>query len=199
MKKKLNSKERRKIKREEEREKKKVEQVLKNAYSRPLPFQWIPKFNLCARTAMTDWYWKKLSKTLREKANYTCAYCGEQHPEPWGTALHEEWEYEFEKIDGKWKGIFKLKDLKCVCKKCHNVCHPGAAAHFENKEIEDIIKRYCEINNVNEDEAYEEFIMTKARRDVLAKNISEWKLEDDILNKIKDKYGITCYSKNIQF
>lgn len=41
-------------------------QILKNAYSRPLPFQWIPKFNLCARTAMTDWRWKKLSKALRE-------------------------------------------------------------------------------------------------------------------------------------
>ena len=148
---------------------------------------------------MTQWYWKKLSKTLRERANYTCAYCGEYHPEPYGTALHEEWEYEFEKIDGKWNGTFKLKELKCVCKKCHNVCHPGAAAYFENREIERIIERYCKINNVSEDDAYDEFVMTKARRDMLAKNISEWKLEDDILNKIEDKYGITCYSKNIQF
>ena len=175
-------------------------QILKNAYSRPLPFQWIPKFNLCARTTMTDWCWKKLSKALREKANYTCAYCGEQHPEPWGTALHEEWSYEFEKDNENMYGIFKLKELKCVCKKCHNVCHPGAAAYFENREIKEIIERYCKINNANEDDAYKEFIVTKAARDVAAKYVREWKLEDDILDKIKDKYGITCCPKNnIQF
>lgn len=180
-------------------DKEKFNKILKEADSRQLPFQWIPKFNLAARTAMTDYYWQKLSKTLRERANYVCAYCGERHPESYGTALHEEWRYGLNKVDDKWIGTFKLKTLKCVCKNCHNVCHPGAAAHFEGKAIDEVIERYCKINDVDEDKAYEEFLMTKIRRDMLAKNVSEWKLEDDILDKIENEYGVVCYSKNVQF
>ena len=205
-----NSRKRRRAKRraaqiEAIREEEKKQEIKSNneklieANSRLLPFQWIPKFNLAARTAMSNYYWNRLSKTLRERADYVCAYCGERHPEPYGTALHEEWEYIIKKVDDKWIGTFKLKTLKCVCKNCHNVCHPGAAAYFEGKGIDEVIERYCNVNNVDEDKAYEEFLVTKIRRDILAKNVSEWKLEDDILDKIENEYGVVCYSKNVQF
>lgn len=205
-----NSRQRRKAKRraaqiEAIREEEKKQEMESNnkrlieADSRTLPFQWIPKFNLAARTAMTDYYWRRLSKTLREKADYVCAYCGERHPESYGTALHEEWKYVIEKVDDKWVGTYNLKALKCVCKNCHNVCHPGATAYFEDKGIEEIIERYCNVNNVDEDTAIEDFFITKERRDILARGVSEWKLEDDILDKIENEYGVKCYSKIVQF
>lgn len=174
----------------------KAMKLLAEAKSRPLPFQWIPKFHLAARNAMSDYYWRRLSKTLRERADYVCAYCGERHPEPYGTALHEEWNYL---IDEDHNGTFELKSLKCVCKKCHNVCHPGASAFFGELDINEIIERYCKINNVDEDTAVNEYILTKQYRDVLATHIKEWKLEDGILDKIENEYGVKCYSKNVQF
>lgn len=198
-----NSRQRRKARRRAEREvnekQKLYKQILAEADSRLLPFQWIPKFSLAARTAMKPYYWTKLSKKLREKADYVCAYCGESYPEPWGTALHEEWKYTVEKIDDKLIGTYHLKSLKCVCKKCHNVCHPGAAGYFDGIDINDIIERYCKINKVNDEQAIEDFQITKARRDYLAREVDDWKLEDGILNKIENEYGIKCYSDTIQF
>lgn len=198
-----NSRQRRKAKRRAvqlEAHKKFIQEVemdmLKEAKSRPLPFQWIPKFHLAARTAMTDYYWQKLSKTLRERADYICAYCGERHPESYGTALHEEWNYL---VDENHNGTFELKSLKCVCKKCHNVCHPGASAFFGESDINEIIERYCKINDVDEDTAKIDYVLTKEYRDTLAKQVNEWKLEDDILDKIENEYGVKCYSKNVQF
>lgn len=176
-----------------------AKKILAEADGRHLPFQWIPKFNLAARTEMNSYYWNKLSKTLREKADYICAYCGERHPEPWGTALHEEWKYTVEKVDDKLIGTYHLKALKCVCKKCHNVCHPGAAGYFDGIDINDIIERYCKINKVNNEQAIEDFQITKARRDCYAINVDDWKLEDGILDKIENKYGIKCHSDTVQF
>jgi len=170
--------------------------ILEEAKNRPLPFQWIPKFHLAARTAMTDYYWQKLSKTLRERADYVCAYCGERHPECYGTALHEEWNYL---VDENHNGTFELKSLKCVCKKCHNVCHPGASAFFGETDINEIIERYCKINDVDEDTAKIDYVLTKEYRDTLATQVNEWKLEDGILDKIENEYGVKCYSKNVQF
>lgn len=198
-----NSRQRRKAKRRAaqlEAHKKLTQEVemdmLEEAKSRPLPFQWIPKFNLAARTAMKKYYWDKLSKTLRERADYVCAYCGERHPEPYGTDLHEEWNYL---VDENYNGTFELKSLKCVCKNCHNVCHPGAAAYFEGKGIDEVIERYCRINNVDEDTAKIDYVLTKLYRNTLAAQVNEWKLEDGILDKIENEYGVKCYSKNVQF
>lgn len=171
-------------------------ELLREAKSRPLPFQWIPKFHLAARNAMSDYYWKNLSKTLRERADYVCAYCGERHPESYGTALHEEWNYL---IDENNNGTFELKGLKCVCKKCHNVCHPGASAFFGESGIDEIIERYCKINDVDEELALSEYVLTKMYRDALATQVNEWKLEDGILDKIENEYGVRCYSKIVQF
>lgn len=171
-------------------------EMLEEAKSRPLPFQWIPKFHLAARNAMSDYYWTKLSKTLRERADYVCAYCGERHPESYGTALHEEWNYL---VDENNNGTFELKSLKCVCKKCHNVCHPGASAFFGESDIDEIIERYCKINKVDEDTAKVDYVLTKGYRDALATQVNEWKLEDGILDKIENEYGVKCYSKVVQF
>lgn len=201
-----NSRQRRKAKRRAaqlEANKKLIQEVemdmLEEAKSRPLPFQWIPKFNLAARTAMKGYYWDKLSKTLRERADYVCAYCGERHPEAYGTALHEEWKYTVEEVGDKLIGTYHLKSLKCVCKNCHNVCHPGAAHYFEGKGIDEVIERYCKINDVDEDTAKIDYMLTKEYRDTLAAQVNEWKLEDDILDKIENEYGVKCYSKNVQF
>ena len=201
-----NSRQRRKAKRRAaqiEANKKLIQEVemdmLEEAKSRPLPFQWIPKFNLAARTAMKNYYWQKLSKTLRERADYVCAYCGERHPEPYGTALHEEWKYTVEEVGDKLIGTYNLKSLKCVCKKCHNVCHPGAASYFEDKSVDEVIERYCKINDVDEDTAKIDYMLTKEYRDTLAAQVNEWKLEDGILDKIENEYGVKCYSKNVQF
>lgn len=201
-----NSRQRRKAKRRAaqiEANKKLIQEVemdmLEEAKSRPLPFQWIPKFNLAARTAMKGYYWDKLSKTLRERADYVCAYCGERHPEAYGTALHEEWKYTVEEVDDKLIGTYHLKSLKCVCKNCHNVCHPGAASYFEGKSIDEVIERYCKINDVDEDTAKIDYMLTKEYRDTLAVQVDDWKLEDGILDKIENEYGVKCYFKNVQF
>lgn len=201
-----NSRQRRKAKRRatqietireaEEQEIKSNTERLIEADSRLLPFQWIPKFNLAARTAMKGYYWDKLSKTLRERADYICAYCGERHPEAYGTALHEEWNYL---VDENYNGTFELKSLKCVCKKCHNVCHPGAASYFEGKSVGEIIERYCKINDVDEDTAKIDYMLTRVYGAALAAQVNEWKLEDGILDKIENEYGVKCYSKNVQF
>lgn len=201
-----NSRQRRKAKRRAaqiEANKKLIQEVemdmLEEAKSRPLPFQWIPKFNLAARTAMKGYYWDKLSKTLRERADYVCAYCGERHPEAYGTALHEEWKYTVEEVDDKLIGTYHLKSLKCVCKNCHNVCHPGAASYFEGKGIDEVIERYCKINDVDEDTAKIDYMLTKEYRNTLAVQVDDWKLEDGILDKIENEYGVKCYFKNVQF
>lgn len=204
-----NSRQRRKAKRRaaqlktireaEKQEMKSNDERLIEAYSRLLPFQWIPKFNLAARTTMKGYYWDKLSKTLRERADYVCAYCGERHPEAYGTALHEEWEYTVEEVGDKLIGTYHLKSLKCVCKNCHNVCHPGAAAYFEGKGVDEVIERYCKINDVDEDTAKIDYMLTRLYGSMLAAQVDEWKLEDDILDKIENEYGVKCYSKNVQF
>lgn len=204
-----NSRQRRKAKRRaaqieaireaEKQEIKSNNERLIEADSRLLPFQWIPKFNLAARTAMKGYYWDKLSKTLRERADYVCAYCGERHPEAYGTALHEEWKYTVEEVGDKLIGTYNLKSLKCVCKNCHNVCHPGAAAYFEGKSIGEVIERYCKINDVDEDTAKIDYMLTRVYGAALAARVNEWKLEDGILDKIENEYGVKCYSKNVQF
>lgn len=158
---------------------------------RKLPFQWIPHFGLAARTEMVKSDWDKLSKKVRQDANYVCEYCGEQHPEPWGTACHEEWEYSIEKVNDEWVGTYHLKALKCVCSKCHDVCHPGSTA-FRGGNIEEVFERYKRINEVDEKTLQYDFTATKLRRDALSRYVNRWELEDNILEKIKEQYGVDC-------
>lgn len=159
---------------------------------RKLPFQWIPKFHLNARKAMGDYDWTKLSKEIRQKANYTCEYCGEYHPESHGTECHEEWDYLLK----EGKGIYVLRNLKCVCKKCHSVCHPGATQFF-GRDVEEALNRYCAINKVDKKTMIKELYESKAIRDYLASSVQEWELEENIFDKIEVKYGIKCRPKNI--
>lgn len=167
-----------------------VDYAAKRYEMRKLPFQWIPCFGLAARTAMVKSDWDKLSKKIRQDANYVCEYCGEQHPEPWGTECHEEWEYSIEKIDDEWKGTYHLRALKCVCKKCHEVCHPGSTV-LNGGDIEEVFERYKRINDVDDDTLNLDYTATKYRRDKLSM-IKDWQLEDSLLKKIEKQYGVTC-------
>lgn len=169
-------------------------EIYEQAKSRKLPFQWIPKFHCNARLIMESYDWQKLSKKIRQDANFICAYCGESHPEKWGTDCHEEWEYRIEKKEKeKYIGTISLKSLKCVCKNCHNVCHPGSAAQ-RGEDIDTILDRYCKINNIDKKIAIQEFLITKKVRDARALHV-EWELDKNILAQIESMYGIKCRPK----
>lgn len=187
------------LKREEERKLQELMEAYDIAKSRKLPFQWIPCRGINARTKMGDSRWRVVSKTLRERADYVCAYCGERHPESGGTHCHEEWAYEINMVNGETIGTVHLQALKCVCEKCHNVCHPGFAQIGKGVDIDEIIERYCDVNGVDEKTAIKECEITKRIADAYEVGIVKWELEDGILNKIENNYGVQCGADIIQF
>lgn len=93
-----------------------------------MPIQAIPFERRNLRLEMGESAWNELSKKVRKEADYVCAYCGERHPEKYGTNAHEEWQYV---ISPPKKEIeVYLRDIKCVCRECHDIVHPGVASMF---------------------------------------------------------------------
>lgn len=168
---------------EAEQKRKQIEKIvsyyeeIKENY--PIYFQLIPPraFGQKIKTLIGDYNWQKISKKVREDANYTCAYCGEYHPEKWGTDAHEEWDWDFE------TGTQKLKSIKCVCKRCHMTVHPGANNYFGNFDIEDIVKNFCKINKCEEDFFDAALMISRFYQSYL--NQKDWKLEEDLAKKVK--------------
>lgn len=173
-------------KREAEQKEKQIQKIIscykeiKEFY--PIYFQLIPPraFGQKVKTVVGDYTWQKISKKVREDANYTCAYCGEYHPEKWGTDAHEEWDWDFE------TGTQKLKAIKCVCKKCHMTVHPGANKYFDRFDFEDIIKNFCKINKCEEDFCANALKISRVYQNYL--NQKDWKLEENLAKKVKIEY-----------
>lgn len=81
--------------------------------------------------------WAKISKYYREKANNRCQICGREVGYK-NLDAHEEWMYDTIKF------IQTLKDIKAVCKNCHDVLHIGnTRAKAEKKGNPDIYKNAC--------------------------------------------------------
>lgn len=173
-------------KREEEQREKQIQEIIscykeiKEYY--PIYFQLIPPraFGQKVKTVVGDYTWQKISKKVREDANYTCAYCDEYHPEKWGTDAHEEWDWDFE------TGTQKLKAIKCVCKRCHMTVHPGANNYFGRFDFEDITKNFCKINNCEEDFCANALKISRVYQSYL--NQRDWKLEEDLAKRVKIEY-----------
>lgn len=173
-------------KREAEQKEKQIQEIV-SLYKEsieifPIFFQLIPPraFGQKVKTIVGDYNWQKISKKVRESANYTCAYCGEYHPEKWGTDAHEEWDWDFE------TGTQKLKAIKCVCKKCHMTVHPGANNYFGRFSPEDIIENFCKINKREEDFFTSALTISRVYQSYL--NQRDWKLEEDLAEKVKIEY-----------
>lgn len=152
-------------------------------------FCFIPKQNWGVKisTLVGDSKWREISKTYRQKQNYTCEYCGEYHPEPYGTDCHEVW---------GWNNIDMIQDLcelKCVCKRCHSIAHPGFAAR-QGMETEEIVATYARLNDLSFDDA--ERILTELYY------INEWlctlgKFElnkDAIAEVVEEQTGIKLFN-----
>lgn len=108
-----------------------------------MPIQAIPFEKRNLRLEMGDSAWSELSKKIRKEADYVCAYCGERHPEKYGTNAHEEWQYI---ILPENKNIeVYLRDIKCVCRECHDIVHPGVASMFRKVNT----KKFMEVNKNN--------------------------------------------------
>lgn len=158
-----------------------------NLEKRRLPFQFVPpsRFGKSLRSLMPA-EWRAISSKVRKDANYTCAYCGEQF-EPDETDAHEEWDFAIETVDGKDMPIQKLKDIKCVCKKCHMTAHPGANAYFGAFENEEIIENYMNVNGIT-DVSEVEADYRAARVVQKIDNYENWDFEKDVTKKVKEKY-----------
>lgn len=108
-----------------------------------MPIQAIPFERRNLRLEMGDSAWSELSKKIRKEADYVCAYCGERHPEKWGTNAHEEWQYIV--LESTKEICVYLRDIKCVCRECHDIVHPGVASMF--REIN--TKKFMEVNSTD--------------------------------------------------
>lgn len=155
---------------------------LMNINKNKIYFQLIPSaaFGQKVKTVIGDYQWTKLSKKIRNEANYTCFYCGEVHPEKYGTEAHEIWNWN---ISTKTQ---ELKNIVCVCKKCHMTVHPGANSYFKNFTWEDIKENYKRINKTNDEETEQDLLAARLYREIL--NKYNWKLEENLREKIELKY-----------
>lgn len=154
-----------------------------NIKERKIYLQLIPRtaWNSNLRTLLGNGYWNLISAKVRKDANYTCAYCGEYHPEKYGTEAHEEWEWDLN------NGIQKLKAIKCVCKKCHMTVHPGCnqvKGIFTDEEIRD---NYAEINGIT-DEKEVSLDFYAAKNYHILTSCFDWKIEEGLKDKIIEKY-----------
>ena len=80
--------------------------------------------------------WDYIRKKIYKRANYRCEICGIYNTK---LEAHEEWDY-----DDKNK-TFTLKNILCLCSKCHRCKHIGLAqiqGHFE-----ECVKHLMKINN----------------------------------------------------
>lgn len=161
--------------------------------NRKVNFQLVPVFGLNYRNEIGQERWGKLSKKIRSEANYVCSYCGEQHPEPHGTAAHEEWEY-----DDK-NHLYYLHDIKCVCTECHHMVHIGFTEKVLGKDaFADAMIRYININYTKSDHkkvfeagmkaAFEDF--NYAKKEWIERSKYKWQLAPQVENFVKEKYGI---------
>ena len=105
-----------------------------------MPIQAIPFERRNLRLEMGDLAWNELSKRVRKEADYVCEYCGERHPEKYGTNAHEEWQYIVLKPEKKIEVY--LRDIKCVCRECHDIVHPGVASMFRKVNT----RKFMEVN-----------------------------------------------------
>lgn len=106
-----------------------------------MPIQAIPFERKNLRLEMGDFAWNELSKKIRKDADYVCAYCGERHPEKYGTNAHEEWQYIV--LESTKEICVCLKDIKCVCRECHDIVHPGVSSMFRKINTE----KFMRVNN----------------------------------------------------
>ena len=73
------------------------------------------------RTIMGQAKWNKLKKEKLAEADHHCMACGEFVPHVPGNYLecHEVYQIDMDKKE------FKLADIICLCKKCHDYIHMG--------------------------------------------------------------------------
>jgi len=82
--------------------------------------------------------WQELRLKCLKRAAYTCEVCGEGSNK---LQVHEKWVFNLH------TKIQSLKDLKCVCEKCHSIHHMGRSrAVYPKKYIEELIKHWCKVN-----------------------------------------------------
>lgn len=108
-----------------------------------MPVQSIPFERRNLRLEMGDSAWNALSKKVRSEADYVCAYCGERHPEKYGTNAHEEWQYIILK-QAKEIHVW-LRDIKCVCRECHDIVHPGVSSLYRTINT----RKFMEVNSTD--------------------------------------------------
>lgn len=140
------------------------------------------------RTKMKKAEWRALSRFVRVSADFTCEYCGQRFDNLSDLDTHEVWGYKKKKKHGKVKYIQYLKDITCICKKCHAVKHIGFAAH--NGTYEEAVEQFLRVNDCgyltfkrHENKAY-----FKNRK----RNKYKWKLKvniDKVWDYVKNKYG----------
>lgn len=73
------------------------------------------------RTIMGESKWKKIKKEKQKEANHHCMCCGDHvaHiPGDW-LECHEIYDIDMDKRE------FRIRDLVCLCKKCHDYIHQG--------------------------------------------------------------------------
>lgn len=73
------------------------------------------------RKIMGEYRWKQIKKEKQELADHHCMCCGEYVEHVPGDYLecHELYDIDLKKRE------FRLKDIVCICKKCHQFIHSG--------------------------------------------------------------------------
>lgn len=124
---------------------KETEKVIKKIMVKELTQSILP-FSLHGinpRTIMGDQEWNKIKKQKQKEADHHCMICGcyvPHTPNDW-LECHETYDID------KNKKEFKLKDVICICHKCHSFIHSGRLEilYQENKitldEYNEIIEK----------------------------------------------------------
>lgn len=128
------------------------------------------------RSHVTSQSWQNITELFSKKANHHCEICagvGSNHP----VECHEIWDYD------DLMHVQTLKDMICLCPKCHQVKHFGFAVK-QGKEI--IAKKHLmKVNNWDKfttDNYLKHCFETWQKRSYF-----NWELKLDFLNQLPVK------------
>lgn len=132
------------------------------------------------RSMMSQYQWKKLSKSVRELADGKCDICCED-TEFSKLDAHEVWEWDFDTESQI------LTDVIAVCKPCHATIHLGRSEQLGFGK--DAANQFMKVNEVGETEF--SIARLESINGLHDKNsIKEWKINIDYLDKLGFKSNI---------
>lgn len=107
-----------------------------------LEVQLIPKkswgFSLANKLKKEDW--DNIRRSVYRKYNFKCSCCGISEGR---MSAHEVWNFDDD------RKIQTLKDIICVCDKCHEVIHFGRTSLLYPHKIENLIDHWAKVNKVH--------------------------------------------------